>query len=217
MNQQSYEVKCPNCDNLIPLDVANFCGACGQNVSHLKVNHFNSQAYNFHNQQQQFYNQQQHFNQLPPTSSKGALYTFSVIIKSLTIFTSILVLIAIIVFVFVKSNYDGILDSKLDGGIHESLFYNYFMSDYNTSVQAETYFSPGGISDLEYAKLDIGMSYALASFIIGGDGDLVNTGENLQNKFYYTYRWFSEIDEDLVFYITFVEDEISEIMLDHTL
>lgn len=220
MNQQKFEVKCPNCDNCIPLDEANFCGACGVDVSYLKQQQYQSN----HILQEQYYAQmrfQQHQQQMQLQHQQMQLqYAFKPkkrsfflsLVKFLLIF-GIISCISILGIMYIANMY---FSSSLDGGIDESLFYNYFIPD-NSSVDPDEYFFAGGISKTEYNKLEIGMSYALASFIIGGDGDLVNTGENLQKKTYYTYRWFSEIDVNLIYFITFVDDEINEITLDYDL
>ena len=64
-----------------------------------------------------------------------------------------------------------------------------------------------GVSTEEYQKLSIGMTYAQISAIIGGDGSLVESGENAYGKAYYIYGWKGETNQNAVVYITFVDDE----------
>ena len=71
-----------------------------------------------------------------------------------------------------------------------------------------------GVSTEEYQKLSIGMTYAQISAIIGGDGSLVESGENAYGKAYYIYGWKGETNQNAVVYITFVDDAVSEISVD---
>lgn len=213
------EIKCPNCNNLIQLDQANFCGMCGENIMNIKQQHFQQmhqqqmhqqQMHQQQMHQQQMYQQQKRKNNIKnynnldgvPLNVKFSYYT-----------SKFLFFILLFILLFRCSSHlnDFLINNVSNFGIDPSLFYSYFSEKVD---DVDGYYSAGGVSAQEYNKLETGMSYALTSFIIGGDGDLVNTGENVHNKFYYTYRWFSEIDENLVYYITFIDDEISEIMLD---
>lgn len=219
------EIKCPECENIIRIDQANFCGACGTNITSIKQRMYQQMyqaqqppqpmqqqmQYNMQQQMmyQQFY-QQQMYHKSYKTKQSSPMNKFLFWLLKF----GILILIVGIIYLGTLSLTSYVDTSVFSGGIDESLFYNYFAP---SSQQSDEYYQVGGISTQEYAKLKNGMSYALASSIIGGDGDLVNTGENVHAQFYYTYRWYSELDEDLVYYITFVEDEISEIMLDQKL
>lgn len=233
MNQNENTISCPHCDYENFLDEANFCGGCGVDLTAIKQQHYQQQFYkhqiynqqqqfNQHNQftqhqqlsqqqqyyQQQYYQYQQYYNQYPQpqvAKKKNVLLTIFRVLLLISIIVSSIILVS----VKLMEN-----DSKFMNGIDESLFYNFFVP--NDDKSETPYYSAGGVSSEEYAKLKNGMSYALTSYIIGGDGILVNTGENIQNKFYYTYSWSSEIDENIVYFITFVDDAISEIMIDQS-
>lgn len=226
---QSMELKCPKCEHIIPLNEANFCGSCGVDITPIKqqiyYQQLTQQSYQFQQMQhQQYYNypnnpmsshmyphmhQQMRYPQNPISKKDASKQAWLKFIRiNLIILIIIISVILMLAMVLRATNGGSILY-----GVDDSLFYNYFAPESN-DVTIQDYFFPGGISYDEYHKLENGMSYALASFIIGGDGDLVNSGENIQNKIYYTYRWYSESSEDILYFITFVEDAISEIMVD---
>lgn len=83
--------------------------------------------------------------------------------------------------------------------------------DYTASIGDNSY--PGGFSDIEFDKLKIGMSYAQISYILGGDGELVNEGIDLKDVPFFTYAWAKEDDSNIILYITFSEDAANDIML----
>ncbi len=235
MNKSENTICCPHCDYTNCLVEANFCGGCGIDLTQIKQQHytqqqfnqqqFNQQQFNQHQFNQQQFNQQQ-FNQYqfnpqqfnpqqmqyqpyPPNYQMYVKTKKNPWLTALRVLLIISILIGGVILLALSLIED---NSKFINGIDESLFYNFFVQ--NKDAEPQTYYSAGGISSEEYDKLKIGMSYALTSSIIGGDGTLVNSGENIQNKFYYTYSWPSEIDESIMYFITFVDDAISEIMVD---
>lgn len=72
--------------------------------------------------------------------------------------------------------------------------------------------NPGGVSLEEYFQLKAGMTYAQVSGIIGDDGILVDTGTNLDGRDYYIYGWSGQDNPLAEVYITFVEDQVVEIV-----
>ncbi len=67
----------------------------------------------------------------------------------------------------------------------------------------EDYYYPSGISEEEYRQIEIGMSYARVSAIIGGDGEIVESSQTLKEEVYYTYVWYGEENPYAAAYITF--------------
>ena len=111
-----------------------------------------------------------------------------------------------------------------------SLFTSIFMqdsspSDYNdyadyiygyddSYIDNDVYFYAGGVSSDEFKKLQTKMSYAQVSGIIGGDGELIDSGETLQGETYYTYGWIGEDNESAEVYITITSDMVTDITLE---
>ena len=84
---------------------------------------------------------------------------------------------------------------------------------FTTPSTPQDYYIPYGVSPEEYAQLKVGMSYALISQIIGGDGQLMeptNQDEVLESE-YVVYGWPGELDPNAALYITFVEGRATEI------
>lgn len=79
-----------------------------------------------------------------------------------------------------------------------------------TSPSSE-YYHPEGVSLEEYRKIEIGMSYGRVSTIIGGDGQAVSQGEDIQGNAYIIWGWYGEDSPDAAVYITFTDDRVSEI------
>ena len=94
------------------------------------------------------------------------------------------------------------------------------LSSYSTlplEASSEMNAAREGVSSEEYQKLSVGMYYAQARASIGGDGNLVDSGENAYGKTYYIYGWPGERNESAAVYLTFIDDAISEISVDGTL
>ena len=75
----------------------------------------------------------------------------------------------------------------------------------------QEYYRPEGISLEEYNQLKTGMSYARVSAIIGGDGQVVTQGENIDGKSYTIYGWYGETSPSVSVYVTIVDDKVTEI------
>lgn len=75
----------------------------------------------------------------------------------------------------------------------------------------------GGVSQTEFDRLELGMTYAHISSIIGGDGAPIESGTNVQGDAYYIYGWPGEYGETGAVYITFTNDVATEITLDGVL
>ncbi|MCI8407273.1 MAG: hypothetical protein HFE43_09855 [Oscillospiraceae bacterium] len=75
----------------------------------------------------------------------------------------------------------------------------------------EGYYYPQGISREEYEKIREGMSYALVCQIIGGEGELQETGKTLQGDLYYTYLWYGESSPSAMAFITFMDGAVTTI------
>lgn len=75
----------------------------------------------------------------------------------------------------------------------------------------------GGVSQEEYDRLELGMTYAHISSIIGGDGAPIENGSTVQGDAYYIYGWPGEYGDTAAVYITFTNDVATEITLDGTL
>lgn len=73
------------------------------------------------------------------------------------------------------------------------------------------YYQPEGVSEEEYFTLRKGMTYAVVSAIIGGDGALVESGQTLSGEAYYVYGWYGETKENVEVYITIINDVVTEI------
>lgn len=102
---------------------------------------------------------------------------------------------------FEEGFWEGFNDSK-----------QHYSEEYiNPPAQDDFYFA-GGVSKEEFDKLEKGMSYAQVSSIIGGDGQLSTSGENLKDEPYYTYGWVGENNPDAIVYITITNDQVTEIM-----
>lgn len=76
---------------------------------------------------------------------------------------------------------------------------------------------PNGVSQDEYNQLSLGMTYAQASAIIGGDGTILDGGENIQGEVYYIYGFPGEYNVNAVVYITISNDVITDISVDGSL
>lgn len=109
----------------------------------------------------------------------------------------------VVVFIFAFLLFRGLLDRADPGQID-------FGDDYRTPGAEEYYYS-GGVSLKEYSQLREGMTYARISKIIGGDGTLVDSGVNLDGDDYYIYGWPGESDPNVEVYVTFIDDEATEI------
>lgn len=73
---------------------------------------------------------------------------------------------------------------------------------------------PNGVNLEEYKKLMDGMSYGQVSAIIGGDGQMTDSGENVKGQKYYTYSWICEdTANDAIVHITFVDGAVTDILL----
>jgi len=75
----------------------------------------------------------------------------------------------------------------------------------------EDYYYPSGISPEEYRQIEIGMSYARVSAIIGGDGEIVESSQTLKEEVYYTYVWYGEENPYAAAYITFTDGAVTAI------
>lgn len=76
---------------------------------------------------------------------------------------------------------------------------------------------PNGVSQDEYDQLSLGMTYAQASAIIGGDGTILDSGETIQGEVYYIYGFPGEYNVNAVVYITISNDVITDISVEGSL
>lgn len=76
------------------------------------------------------------------------------------------------------------------------------------------YYDARGVSEKEYEDIQIGMSYAYISSIVGSDGKIVDQGQNLYGMTYYTYLWTGEKNPQAKMYIKFIDSEAVEIVED---
>ena len=73
------------------------------------------------------------------------------------------------------------------------------------------YYHPEGVTLEEYKQIEAGMSYGRVSNIIGGDGQIVSEGEDIQGNAYIIWGWYGEDNPNVQVYITFTDDKVSEI------
>ena len=78
----------------------------------------------------------------------------------------------------------------------------------------ETEIYRGGVSAEEYDRLQLGMTYAHISSIIGGDGEPIENGTDVYGNAYYIYGWPGEYGDYAAVFITFTNDVATEITLD---
>lgn len=71
-----------------------------------------------------------------------------------------------------------------------------------------------GVSQSEFSKLKIGMSYAQVSAIIGGDGELYDEGITIEKEKYQVYAWLGENNTNAAVFITITSDKVSDITLE---
>lgn len=84
----------------------------------------------------------------------------------------------------------------------------------NDPFYGNTQIFRGGVSTEEYDRLQLGMTYAHISSIIGGDGELIENGTDVHGDTYYIYGWPGEYGDTAAVYITFTNDVATEITVD---
>ncbi|MEG0571173.1 MAG: hypothetical protein RR497_05970 [Oscillospiraceae bacterium] len=81
----------------------------------------------------------------------------------------------------------------------------------STQTNNSAYNFPAGVSLSEFDKLQLGMSYAHVSSIIGGDAVNVATQERPQGGVVTIYTWYGENNKKAVVYVSFIDDKVSEL------
>ncbi len=104
------------------------------------------------------------------------------------------------------------LNSYIINRVHNPNQYNKSDNGYISPNDPEI--NPSGVSQSEFRKLKIGMSYARVSAIIGGDGVNSADGETPYGEKYYTFTWFGETNPNAKVHITFTNDKVSDIVDD---
>lgn len=209
-----YPVRCLRCNNVVSTRV---CGFCGLDLAPLYPP-FAPQQQPVQSQQALYPQQFTSYQQYPPQQGYSApyqgghIYQQSKPPKNKMALLIIISIVAAFLFIGVISIISGIsaYNTLKRGSIYDNIP-NFPKDDYTAST--DDYYLPGGYSESEYGKLKIGMSYAQISYIIGGDGELVNSGENLKDETFYTYAWPHETELYTVLYITFTKDAASDIMI----
>lgn len=206
MENQNNETRCPRCMNLIYSARCPYCGTYAASQYNPVQGQNASQGYS--QTQQGIYNSVPSPNgyyrlpngELYPIKKNKTGLIVGLSIAGAVLLIAIFISLSYVTYALVSENTERINDFSTDSRVNTE------------SSQQSAY--PNGISDEEFEKLEIGMSYAHASSIIGGDGILVSAGEDLYGKAYQVYVWVFENDDSEGVYITFSKDEITDISVE---
>lgn len=214
-NQNSTKPSSRTCPRCHAVSYGFFCNQCGLN---LNINEtpktqviYNQQPYPNLNQQpisqtqQNYYGAQKpqytpqfspYFQYMaPPQKPKNNVWIIWLVAAGIFIVT----MIACIFITF--SVLGNVLDEEVP---------NY--NDEGNNSQENPNYTPNGISRQELNQIEVGMSYALVSKIIGGDGVISDQGQTPQGVKYYIYTWMSENDASAFVHITFKDDKVADIV-----
>lgn len=206
-------VRCPNCGNEV---MTKYCPYCGERVAEPTQPQYQQPQYQqpqyqqpqqpqqpqYQQPQQPQYQQPQYqqpqyqqpqYQQANFAAPKKKLWLIPVIVAAVAI---CLVYLALIIG-FLFSEFDSIFGTDISAP---------FTSEDSSRSQY-----PGGVSDYELSQLEEGMSYARISSIIGGDGGLVNQGEDIKGNPTYVFAWAFENDTERLLYVTFTNDKAIDI------
>lgn len=189
-------VRCTRCSNVVN---TRYCNYCGMDLSTIYAVGTPPQAMP---DMQSPFNQPYPYYPVPPFQQKRSTgKTVGIVFLVIGIVAAVLIIIsAIFGFFAFSTNFET---------YHNQDQFEEILPNNPGNKSADF---PPGVSVDEFNKLKVGMSYAQISSIIGGDGKLIDNGENLKKETFYTYAWPGEINPDnTTVYITITNDVASDI------
>lgn len=117
-------------------------------------------------------------------------------------------IILIVIVVFILTSIGCLFMTKAIARNYK--YNNMYSSDNNITNKSDIF--PSGISLKELNQIQIGMSYAHVSKIIGGDGKLTDQTTTPQGLVYYIYTWAGENNPKTFVHITFYESKVVDIV-----
>ncbi len=196
-------VRCPRCSNVVSNRLCNFCGLDLSTV-YFKTEYKQpaqptQSPYQNQYQQPPLGQQPPYMYNFPQKPRKSNWWILGVVVLTIVCCLYFLIRLISYSFGYINGTY-GISKGT------EDIF--------SPPNKQEKYYFAGGVSSDEFKKLKNDMSYAQISSIIGGDGEITDSGKTLKGETYYTYGWYGEHNPNAAVYITITSDKVTDITLD---
>lgn len=207
-NLDNKKIICPICNYE---STKNFCIRCGCNLKEykqeeniIKEKPIVNESTKTNNQYQPLFQSQNNFNYNNQNQYGYYQPYYANVQKKKKIWPIIVIVIVVFIFTFIGSLFT---TNLLINKYKNNKIYNF---DNNISNKSESF--AGGISLKELNQIQIGMSYAHVSKIIGGDGELTDQTTTPQGLIYYIYTWVGENNPKTYVHITFHESKVVDIV-----